>query len=169
MVITTDIWLAPKVSGYDEIRDFYRRMAEKLNWNPGAGAIGMGQPEVAKGMAEVYKEAAKLDGMPVLQETKMTGQGLAAVQPASQPDARPQAQSQPPASATAAIGSALAGRFGRRKKQDDSGQSASSGTPGSLLEMTSEMSNFSSAAIDASRFEVPAGFKQKESDLRRVR
>jgi len=175
MVITANIWIAPKTSGYDEIRDFHRRMAEKLNWTPGAGAIGMGQPGVAKGMAEVYKETAKLDGMPVLQETKMTGQG----QPSSQPDGQPQPQPQaePAPSASSAIGGALAGRLGLgRKKPDNSNQSASasgSGAPtsasGSLLEMTTEMSNFSSAPVDASRFEVPAGFKQKESDPRRAR
>ena len=29
MVITTDMWIAPGVPGYQEVRDFYRRMAEK--------------------------------------------------------------------------------------------------------------------------------------------
>ena len=143
MVITPNIWMAPKASGYDEIRDFHRRMAEKLNWTPGAS-----------------------------EETKMTGQG----QPASQPDGQPQTQpqDQPPAqpapSAGSAIGGALAGRFGLgRKKQDASSQSAPASGSSSLLEMTSEMSNCSSAPVDAARFEVPAGFKQKESDLRRGR
>jgi hypothetical protein len=175
MVITTNIWMAPKAAGYDEVREFHRRMAEKLNWTPGASMVGMGQPDVAKGMAEVYKEAAKLDGMPVFQETKMTGQGQPTSPPASQPDG--QAQAQPAPSASSAIGGALAGRFGLgRKKQDNSGQSAPAGTsgapasaPGSLLEMTTEMSNFSATPVDSSRFEVPAGFKQKESDLRRMR
>jgi len=116
-----------KASGYDEVRDFHRRMAE------------------------VYKEAAKLDGMPVLQETKMTAEGQAVSQPASQPDGQAQAQpqAQPAPSAGSAIGSALAGRFGLgRKKQDASNQSAPASAPGSLLEMTTEMSNFSSAAVD---------------------
>jgi hypothetical protein len=173
MVVTTNIWMAPKASGYDEIRDFHRRMAEKLNWTPGASAIGMGQPGVAKGMAEVYKESAKLDGMPVLQETKMTGQGQPASQPEGQPQTQPQEQpaAQPAPSAGSAIGGALAGRFGlgRKKQQDTSSQSAPAGGSSSLLEMTTEMSNFSSAPVDAARFEVPAGFKQKESDLRRGR
>lgn len=168
MVITTDIWMAPKASGYDEVRDFQRRMAEKLNWTPGASMIGMGQPGVAKGMAEVYKESAKLDGMPVLQETRMTGQGQAA-SPADAPQ-QPQAQAQPAPSTSSALGGALAGRLGLgRKKPDASSQSAPADTSGSLLEMTTEMGNFSAAPVDASRFEVPAGFKQKASDLRRGR
>lgn len=35
--------------------------------------------------------------------------------------------------------------------------------------MTTEMSNFSSAPVDPARFEVPAGFKQRQGDLRRGR
>ena len=186
MVITTNIWMAPKAPGYDEVRDFHRRMAEKLNWSPGSGSIGAGQPEVAKGLAEVYKEAGKLDGMPVLQETKMAGQGQPAPQPDGQTQAQPQqqqqqqpqtqSQDQPATSPRAAIGGALAGRFGLgRKKQTQqdtsSSQSASApqSGPGSLLEMTTEMSNFSPAPVDAARFEVPAGFKQIEPNLRRGR
>ena len=179
MVITTNIWMAPKAPGYDEVRDFYRRMAEKLNWTPGAGAIGMGRPEVAQGMAKVYEEAAKLDGMPVLQETRMTTQGQPSSGQPAQPDSQPQgqAQAQPAPSAGSALGGALAGRFGLgRKKKDNASQSttastsgAPASTPGALLEMTTEMSNFSSAAVDAARFEVPDGFKQKEADLRRAR
>ena len=36
MVITTDMWIAPAVPGYSEVRDFYRRMAEKLDGRPAA-------------------------------------------------------------------------------------------------------------------------------------
>jgi len=184
MVITTDMWMAPKAPGYQEVTDFYRRMAEKLAWTPGAGMFSMGRPDVSKGMTEVYKEMAKMDGMPVLQEVKMAGEGQPAGQPPPEGQAhpQPQPQSQPQAepapSIGSALGSALGGRFGRfGKKKKDAGQTSSEGqstaapvgAPGSLLEMTTELSNFSSAAVDASRFEVPAGFKQVESDLRRMR
>ena len=182
MAITTDMWMAPKTPGYQEVTDFYRRMAQKLAWTPGASMFSMGRPEVSKGMAEVYQEMAKMDGMPVLQEVKMTGEGQPAGQPPAegqaQPQAEPQAQAEPAPSIGSALGSALGGRFGRfGKKKKDAGQSSSegqstaapAGAPGSLLEMTTELSNFSSAAVDASRFEVPAGFKQVESDVRRMR
>ncbi len=172
MNIAADMWLAPKAAGYDEIRDFQRRMAEKLNWTPGGNPF-MARPEVAKGMTEVYKEAAKLDGMPVLQETKMTMEAQPSAQSAGQGQTPPPAQTQteapPPTSPGAALASALGGRFGRRKKPDDSSQNAAGSSPGSLLEMTTEMSNFSQAPVDASRFEVPAGFKQVESEMRRMK
>jgi hypothetical protein len=35
---------------------------------------------------------------------------------------------------------------------------------GALMEITTELTNFSPAAVDASRFEVPAGFRQVESE-----
>ncbi len=178
MVITTDMWMAPKATGYQEVRDFYRRMAEKLAWTPGANMFGMARPDVAQGMAEVYKEAAKLDGMPILQEIKMGAEGQPGAQPEGQTQNQQQSQTQsqpPPTSVSSAIGSALGGRFGlgKKKKKEEADQGSSSsapaGTSGSLLEMTTELSGFSSAPVDASRFEVPAGFKQVESDLRRMK
>ena len=170
MVITSDIWMAPKAPGYDEVREFHRRMAEKLDWTPGTSMLSMGRSDIAKGMAEVYKEAAKIDGMPVLQEIRMGAEGNEAstAQPPSQTQTQTQTQASPSVSST--IGSALGGHFGLgrgKKKSEDSGQT---GTPesGSLLEMTTETSNFSAAPVDDSRFEVPAGFKQVESELKRM-
>ena len=40
---------------------------------------------------------------------------------------------------------------------------------GSLLEMTTELSSFSSNTVDASQFEVPAGFKKVDSDMKKMR
>lgn len=170
MVITTDMWIAPKAAGYQEVADFYRRMSEKLSWTPGGNMFMMSNPEVSKGMAEVYKEMSKIDGMPVYQVISMGGQGEQGQQAAGAP---PQQQAEAPSAGTG-IGGALGGKlggfggFGRRKKEPKQEQPApaaqpagtSNGAPASLLEMTSELSGFSSAPVDASKFEVPAGFKQ---------
>ena len=56
--------------------------------------------------------------------------------------------------------------FGRKKKdpepeQNDQKQSG----PALLLQMTTDMSDFSTSAVDTSKFDVPAGFKQVNSDL----
>jgi hypothetical protein len=122
MTMTSDMWVAPKMAGYDQVRDFHRRMAQKLNWTPGGGMPMMGRPEMAKGMAEIVKESAKLDGVPVVQVMKMGGSA--------------------------------------------SGMPAAEGAPGdasaSLMEMTTELTAFSSAPVDASKFEVPPDFKQVE-------
>jgi hypothetical protein len=186
MTVTMDMWVASGVPGYGEVREFHKRMAEKINWNPG-GNMFAANPQVSGGMAEAYKEVAKLDGMPVQQTISMgmAGQPGAAeggASPAQQQQSQPQAQQQPAErpSVGGALGSALGGRFGlgRKKPADQqassdnppaSGGQASSGSgaPGSLLEMTTELSTFSSNAVDPSLFEVPAGFKKVESDMKK--
>lgn len=171
MVITTDLWLAPAIDGYREVREFYRRMAEKLNWTPG-GAF-MSRPDVAKGMAEVYKETSKLDGVPIYQTVVMGAQGQPGQGGApggQQPPEQQPAQDQQKPSVGSALGGALGGRFGLgRKKSSSSQQSSSSsssggqqGGSGSLLEMTTELSGFSAGAVDEGLFSIPAGFKKVE-------
>jgi len=188
MTVTTDMWIAPGVPGYQEVREFHKRMAERLNWTPG-GNMFMSDPKVSQGMAEVYKEVAKLDGMPVQQfiSMGMAGQPGAAGAPAdgSAPPAQP-AQQQPQVerpSVGGALGGALGGRLGlgglgRRKPAEKPVEQPAApanapaaggqapGAPGSLLEMTTEMSGFSSNPVDASLFAAPAGFKKVESDLK---
>ena len=181
MTVTTDMWIAPGIPGYQEVRDFYKRMAEKINWTPG-GNMFAANPQVSSGMAEVYKEVAKLDGVPVQQLISMgaAGQPGAAGAPAEGSAAPAQQQpSAPPPSIGGALGGALGGRFGlgRKKPAEQPAAPANapasggqpSGAPGSLLEMTTEMSSFSANAVDASLFEVPAGFKKVDSELKKMK
>ena len=174
MVITTDMWIAPVVPGYSEVRDFYKRMAEKLNWAPG-GNMFMANPQVSQGMAEVYKEIAKLDGMPVLQYVTMGAEGTAPAGGEQPQAAAPPPQQQSKPSVGDALGSALGGRFGLgRKKQappqdQPPAENTGSAGSGSLLEMKTEMSGFSSSAVDVGQFSVPAAFKKVEPDKRLAR
>jgi hypothetical protein len=183
MVISSDIWLAPAVTGYQEVRAFYTRMGEKLAFNPGGGMF-MSSPQASRNMGELYKEIGKLDGIPVLQTISMGGMG----QPGSgdtsaqqgsggqEPPQQQQQQQQPAArpSLGGALGGALGGKFGLGKKkqqQDDQAsagqqsqqQQQGGGNPGSLMEATTEMSGFSSDPVDESAFAVPAGFKRVEN------
>jgi hypothetical protein len=183
MVVTTDMWLAAKAAGYNEIADFYKRMSQKLDWAPNSmGAFG-NRPDMSKGFAELYKESAKLDGMPVSQIVKMgfhaEGQPQGQSPAAGQSTPQAPAQQPPPQAEKPSIGGLLSGRlggFGRKKKAQDqpdsSGQQGeASAQPqgqgdvsGSLIEMTMELSGFSSAPVDLTKFEVPAGFKQVEPE-----
>uniref|UniRef100_Q026E5 DUF4412 domain-containing protein n=1 Tax=Solibacter usitatus (strain Ellin6076) TaxID=234267 RepID=Q026E5_SOLUE len=175
MTITTDMWIAPGIPGYQEVRDFYKRMSEKINWTPG-GNIFMQNPQVSEGMAEVYKEVSKVDGVPVQQIITM---GAAGTPPPADGSAAPapQQQQQPAAerpSLGGALGGALGGKFGIGRKKTSSDQPPPSNTsngqnPGSLLEMTTELSSFSSNAVDPSQFEVPAGFKKVDNELKKMR
>jgi hypothetical protein len=170
--MVTDMWLAPKVPGYDEVRAFYKRMGEKLNWSPGGNPLMASRPDMEKAMADMYKEGSKMDGMPIYEVVKMGG--TAEGMPENSGQAESTHSSAPPQSIGDALGGALAGRFGlgRKKKpqQADESQpgSAAQAQPtsgsASLLEMTIEMSNFSSAPVDRSKLEVPAGFSKIEEN-----
>ena len=168
MVVTSRVWVAPDVRGYSEVRDFQKKMAEKMNWSPG-GNMFMANPEVAKGMAEVYKEVSKLDGAPVLQVVSMGPEVSGSPDGSNPPAAQQQQQQQPQVpSVGGALGGALGGKFGlgRKKNQDQqpagAGNTQAPSNPGSLIDMTTESSNFSTAGTDPGMFEVPAGFKKVE-------
>lgn len=192
MDIVTDSWITPKVAGYEEVRQFQMRMATKLGWVPG-GAGMLNRPDIAKAMSEVYKEGAKMDGVPVLQVVRMGGAMEGMPPQESNPDAENRRQttsssnssssSAPPTSIGGALGSALGGRFGlgRKKKEQQqeqpadasssqaspaqgSGNGNSGSAAGSLLEMTIELTSYSSAPANSGLFAVPSGFKQVEAD-----
>jgi hypothetical protein len=178
--VITDMWIAPKVPGYDEVQAFYKRMGEKLNWTPGGNPMMAGRPDMAKAMAEMYKEGSKLNGMPVYQIVKMgasaEGMQQESASSAQQPQAAPAQSSAPTPSLGDAIGGALGGRFGlgRKKKPQQTEQPQPEAAPqsqgqptsgsASLMEMTIEMSNFSSSSVDGSKLDVPAGFAKVEED-----
>jgi hypothetical protein len=193
MDFVTDSWVAP-LPGYDEVREFHKKMAVKMGAMFGSGMqqiaqMNMGQANMGKGMEEVAKEMQKMDGIPVESTVKMGGAGntnaSAAAPPsgdaatcaADAPSKQPQQASQSPA---AGIAGALGGRLGgfgglgRRKKEEQPASApAQSGcapapaggnaaAPGSLMEMTMTLTAYSSAAADATKFEIPPGFKQVE-------
>jgi hypothetical protein len=154
MVVTSDMWLAKPVAGYAEVRDFHRRMAEKLTWAPGMGA--MAQPGMSKGMAEMAKEMSKMDGVPIHQFVVMGGPGSEQVAANHDPTVQPTPE---PEQKGGLLGRLAAARMGQSQQPSES-QGQSGG--GTMMEMITELSGFSTDSVDASKFEVPAGFKQVE-------
>jgi hypothetical protein len=189
MLVTNDMWLAPTVAGYEEIREFHKKMAMKMAWTPGASAMAAGLgSDMSKGMAGIAKEAAKMEGVPLLQVMKMTptadGQPVSSASGAEGQAPPPQPQAKPKPE-TPSLSGALAGRlggfggFGRKKKAAEpvkeepkqeaaAPAAASSSEPATLMEMTTEMSGLSRTA-DESKFTIPAGFKKVESELQKMR
>src|ERR1700730_5182088 len=74
MTITTDTWMA-NVPGYDEVKNFHKRMAEKMGYLFGSdmAQMGMVRPDIGKGFEQVAKEMGKLDGVPVESLIKIGG------------------------------------------------------------------------------------------------
>jgi hypothetical protein len=160
------------------------------NMDMGAfSAMFSAQPGASDAMADLQKESSKMTGIPVVQITRMgmTTNGQPLPPPsdtttdagnASSPEAKKAGESSANdrlASLGKMMGNASAlGGFMHHKKSQNTDQesstspssarsSSSDSTPqaATLLEMKTEMSNFSSGAVDLSKFEIPAGYQKK--------
>ena len=188
LAITNDMWLASSTPVYDEVRAFNEKFARAMGqvFSGSEGMQGMqalmAQPGASKGMAEMAKETSKLKGVPILQVMRMgstsNGEPLPAASeaplPASTSPAMPTAGDVAQQTATSAVASALGGfsmgGFGHKKKPAntapaqpaDSGNKSAPADPSSsvLIESSTTLSDFSSAPVDGSRFQVPAGYQQ---------
>jgi hypothetical protein len=157
-----DSWVAPAVPGYEEVAMFYQRMAKEINWVP--PSIIHVDPRVSQSMDELQKNQSAFKGLPLLQYLSMTmvGQQGAAANTADANNANTEGSSSSrndtPTSASDAMVKGLGGLFSKKKKKDDAE------APGSLMEMTIEVTSFSNAELDASLFEIPAGFTRVQQN-----
>ncbi len=192
MTMTVDMFMAPTVPGYQEIGEFYRRMAQEINWVPPSNIHV--DPRVTQGLTELQKNSAEFKGLPMLETISMgmsvppgqqVGQqtGQQTGQPTSSQDSRPNS-SRPsntssrsddiPTTPSAMIVKGLGGMFSKKKQPDNppapsSSSAGSSSAPtadnsqpmsATLMEMTTEVTSFSTSSLDSSVFEVPAGYTQ---------
>jgi hypothetical protein len=188
MAITNDMWMVPEIPGYTQVRDFYKRMAEKMG--PITAGIGMDmskmlaqqQPGANVALSDMVKEMQKLDGVPVMQIMRMgtttDGKPLPAASeaplPASTTPAMPSGSDIAKQSAASMITSHIPfGGFGHKKQADpppadqNANQNPNAPPPTSavLMESQTTITNFSSAPVDPSRFEIPAGYKQVQPQM----
>lgn len=183
LAITNDMWMAPEVAGYEEVRDFHKRFAEKLGTvfsdsiNP---AMLASQPGAGKAMADMAKEMSKLKGIPVQQimriGTTADGTPLPAASEAPIPETKspemPSASQVAKDSATSAIAGSLGlggfGGFGHKKKAAEppapnpSEKATEEQKWAVLIESHTQMSGFSQTSVEDSKFDLPAGYKQME-------
>jgi hypothetical protein len=190
MAVTNDMWLVPEIPGYDQVRDFDRRLAEKM----AIMAQGMGMdfsrmlaanPGATQAMTDMGKEMEKIKGVPVMQVMRMgttaDGKPLPAASEAPLPPdnspAMPSGGDVAKAGVASALNSSLGkfgfGGFGKKKKTDDqpqanANQNAAPAPPAVaiLMETQTTVSNFSSDPVDGSHFDVPAGYKQVQPPTR---
>ena len=185
MMVTNDMWIAPTVAGYEEIRQFHMRMAKKMAWTPGGSAMmASGGADMARGMAGIAKEVSKLNGITLLQVMKMTPTADGKpVTSGSGSDSRASQQQSRPKPETPSLGGVLGGKlggfggFGRKKKEQpkeepkeeaaQSNEAPAGDAPVTMMEMTTEMSGFSSASVDPSKFAPPSGFKKVDSEMQK--
>ncbi len=172
--ITNDMWMTPEVPGYEQVRDFDRRYAEKLAEAMGVGGMDMARmlmanPGAGEAMGKMAVEMQKLHGIPVMQVTRMGPTPDGKPIPAASEAPLPASQSPSGGDvAKSALMNSLPFGFGHKKNQDQNanqnaggGQAGAQGGVGAILmESQTTMSGFSSAPVDASHFEAPAGVKE---------
>ena len=172
MNTVNDAWMA-SVPGYDQVKIFELKMAAKLSdtFRPGMEQMATTQPQMVQGMAEAAKEMAKVDGVPVEYIMVMGSGSVEDLQAARKKD---ESKGDGKGKSSGAVAGAIAGRitgiggFGRKKADDkpapsEDGKQAPAAVI--LMEMTTEMSEFSTAAVDEAKFQIPAGFKEGQSDI----
>jgi hypothetical protein len=190
-----DTFVAPGVTGYLEFGQFYRRMAQEVNWMTLPSNVQI-DPRVTQGLSSLQQNSDALKGFPLLSYVNMT-MAAADGQPqpgVSQNSAPSQSQSNSPASTTtnpssdggipdsasAAVVKGLGSLFGKKKQQDNpSKQGASSSQtstpppnpnsdPNSLIEITTQVNSFSDSSLDGRLFDVPEGYTQVQQDPAQV-
>lgn len=175
---TVDMWVAPSVAGYQEIAEFYQRMAKEINWVPPSGI--QIDPRASQSMEEFQKNSANMKGFPMLEymTMSMAGQQQGASTNTAQNGNSSNASSSDdnPTTPSAAMVKGLGSLFGKKKKQEDaSDQNVPNSqnppppsTPGSLIEMTIEVTSYSDGALDAGLFDVPAGYTRVQANADQI-
>ncbi len=157
MQMEMHLWLSSEVSGMGEVREFYRKNMERFPWS----AMGGANPQIAQAMAKMQRKMAEMNGMQVETVMKVKpGAGAPAMPQMPQMTAAQQAQMQAamarlqqqggPGAEAAAQMMARMGNMGR------GGAPASN----SLMEITTDSSEFSTAPIPDSVFAIPAGYQK---------
>jgi hypothetical protein len=189
-VMNMDTFVAKGVSGYQEFAQFYRRMAQEVNWMKLPAMNIQIDPRVAQGMSELQQNSDSLKGFPLLSYVSMTMATTADGQQAGSPNAaqNPQPSNPPPSGSTnssdstsldspsAAMMKGLGSLFGKKKQDNSSASSNQAGAPppnpnsnpNALIEITTQVSSFSDSSLDGSLFDIPAGYLQVQEDPSQV-
>jgi hypothetical protein len=180
--MTMDTYVAPSVPGYQELGEFYKKMATEINWMP-PSSIHV-DPRMSQGMSELAKNSDALKGLPLLSYISMgippqpgqttNGSQQTASNTSSQSGGSQSTDSgsSTPTSPSDAMVKGLGSLFNKRKKNQD--DNAKAGTPApppnpnpdpnALMEMTTQVSSYSDSPLDASLFDIPAGYTQVQGD-----
>jgi hypothetical protein len=146
MTMENEMWVSADVPNGKEMMALGARMAEK-------GIVpGGGDAQSRKMMADLQRQMTKVNGMPVLQITRMKAAD----------DAKAKQMQEQMAAARAQM-EALKKAGGKQAEMAEKLLATMGGAGGKyLMEITSESSAFSAAAIGAAEFTVPAGYKKAD-------
>jgi len=161
MQMEMDLWLSSDVPGVGEVQKFYQKNMARMPW---AALAGGGNPAMQKGMAEMRRKMAEMNGVQVLGVMTMKPAGGAAApampqMPQLSPEQKAQMQAamarlQQQGGPQAAAAAQAMARLGAAP-----GGAPAGGASNALMEVTMESTGFSTASIPDSVFAVPAGYQ----------
>lgn len=161
-----DQWIAPGLEASKEAQNYYLAYSEKM----GFGAAGSRDfAERAQSLFGGYEGmwgeiAAKMRDMNGYPVRSSFGLGVGGPQCGSAQQAQSEGSTSAPPSLGGALGGALGGVFGKKKEAEAApAQTIPAPTmPGgliSLMTVSTELVSINTGAVDASKFEIPAGYK----------
>jgi hypothetical protein len=167
LVLTSNIWLTPAISGTDEIGAFDLRYAKQLGMSAMFDAQQMAAmtamyPMMKQAMERFEAENVKMDGTAVL--TVVSVEAVANAEQAAEQAKAGQPQQQQPPTSLGGLGGALGGRLGRRVlgggNQTNADAAPSSPGRATVMTTTHEVVKVTPSVADAD-IAIPAGFKLK--------
>ena len=166
LTTTMHMCMARDVAGADELRAFYRSLAEKLGTLPGQGGMAM-NPQLVAAQRALATKAASLQGFP-LQTVMDMGAPVATAPPETAAPApaasgRDEAIPTSPSELVTQNLGKMFGGFGRKKKskpEPAASQPARPAPPGTLMEITTEVTSIATSPVEASLFQVPVGYTE---------
>ena len=176
MKMSIDSWNAKDLPGTKEQRAFFRKFSEKIGAGFATGINPFVRAQMGSGWEAAAKEMAKMEGFAVTSIMKMsaTANGQEVMVPESEQNRKGPSVGE---MAKDSVAGAMLGRLGgfgggKKKKSDDpppAGNPNQKMVPATLMEMTTELVTYTTNPVDSSVFVIPAGFKQVEADMKRVR
>lgn len=176
LVIASDLWMSSDLPGYDEYESFHREFAERFGGSmlgeaemqSMAGALQQAfasDPRIREGLEKAQAEAANLEGVEVKNVTHVV---LVAAGETFDPALAFQSAQQVEEEEEEERPARGLGRFARRLAQQAAGladepeeeAAAESATQGTLLTVTTEMRDYSTASVPASIFDLPGDYRE---------
>jgi hypothetical protein len=154
MTMEMDLWLSSDVPGIGELRGFYKKNMERFPWAAMSG--GGGNQGMQAGIAQMQRKIAEVGGVQVESVMKMKSAGGAGAPAMPQMTPAQQAQMQ-------AAMARLQQQGGPQAAAAAQAMARMGGTPGasnSIMEITTDASDFSTASIPDSVFAIPAGYQK---------
>jgi len=162
VVYFSDLWLSKDAPGYEASQRFAEAMGERAGGIEALMAAFAQTPEATQAMKNANREMRKLAGMPVRSTAYMVmlPEGVKFDRKVLlEEEAKAEAKPAQKPSIGGLLGGALRGKVpgGQQPQQAEPAEAGMT----TLFSVATEIRDLSTASVDASRFEIPAGYKEK--------